>query len=116
MNIKTISHEDYVNYVNSTKKQNIYVIIILVFFLFFSSLFFQTLKGKSVFLPFIRQMSNTFSLDQISKTGNLDANLKTRHYKLNVMAQLTEHKCKNLTSKQSEIAKNRYVKFCSTTA
>ena len=32
-------------------------------------------------------MNNTFSLHQISGTGNLDSNLKTRQYKLNIMAE-----------------------------
>ena len=29
-------------------------------------------------------MNNTFSLEQISKTGNLDANLIIRQYKLDI--------------------------------
>ena len=32
-------------------------------------------------------MDKTFLSDQISKTGNLDANLISRHYKLNLMAR-----------------------------
>ena len=31
-------------------------------------------------------MNNFFSLQQIQKTSNLDANLKSRQYKLNQMA------------------------------
>ena len=33
-------------------------------------------------------MNNSFSLQQIQKTSNLDANLKSRHYKLYQMADL----------------------------
>ena len=32
------------------------------------------------------QMNNNFSLQQIQKTSNLDANLISRQYKLNLMA------------------------------
>ena len=31
-------------------------------------------------------MKNDFPLEQISKTGNLDSNLKLRYYKLDLMA------------------------------
>ena len=61
-------------------------------------------------------MTNTFSLEQISKTDNLDANLISRQYNFNVMAPFMELKYINSTSKQSEIAnKMRYVEFYSTT-
>ena len=50
-------------------------------------------------------MDNTFSLTELSQTGNLDSNLLTRQYKLKLMAQFVEPKFDNLTLKQSEIAK-----------
>ena len=50
-------------------------------------------------------MNNTFSLEQISGAGNLDADLISRQYKLNVMAQFMELKSFDPTLKQSEIAK-----------
>ena len=37
-------------------------------------------------------MNNSFSLQQISKTGNLESNLITRQYKLNLMARFMEIK------------------------
>ena len=50
-------------------------------------------------------MNNTFSLQQISQTGNLGRNLVTRQFKFNLMAQFMEHKSNNPTLKQSEMAK-----------
>ena len=35
-------------------------------------------------------MNNIFSLEQKSKTGNLDSNLTTRQYKLDLMARFME--------------------------
>ena len=35
-------------------------------------------------------MKNTFSLDQISKTGNHDSNLINRQYKQDLMARFME--------------------------
>ena len=49
-------------------------------------------------------MNNNFSLQQIQKTSNLDANLISRQYKLNLMADLMQVKYENQKSKQSEIA------------
>ena len=49
-------------------------------------------------------MNNTFSLQQISKTGNLDSNLISRHYKLNLMANFLRMKNEKRKLKQSEIA------------
>ena len=37
-------------------------------------------------------MNNTFSLQQIQKTSNLDANLVSRQYKLNLMADFMKLK------------------------
>ena len=49
-------------------------------------------------------MNNTFSLQQISRTSNLDANLLSRQYKLNPMAEFMRIKYENTRMKQSEIA------------
>ena len=49
-------------------------------------------------------MNNSFSLQQIQKTSNLDANLISRQYKLNLMADFMRGKYENLKMKQSEIA------------
>ena len=49
-------------------------------------------------------MGNTFSLQQISRTSNLDANLISRQYKLNLMADFMRVKYENPKIKQSEIA------------
>ena len=49
-------------------------------------------------------MNNTFSLQQIQKTSNLDANLISRQYKLNLMADFMKVKYENPRMKQPEIA------------
>ena len=49
-------------------------------------------------------MNNSFSLQQIQKTSNLDANLIYRQYKLNLMADFMRLKYENPKMKQSEIA------------
>ena len=49
-------------------------------------------------------MNNTFSLQQISRTSNLDANQISRQYKLNLMADFMRIKYENPRLKQSEIA------------
>ena len=49
-------------------------------------------------------MNNSFSLQQISRTGNLDSNLISRQYKLNLMADLMRVKYENPKLKQSKIA------------
>ena len=49
-------------------------------------------------------MNNTFSLQQIQKTSNLDANLISRQYKLNLMADFMRLKYENPKLRQSEIA------------
>ena len=49
-------------------------------------------------------MNNSFSLQQIQKTSNLDANLISRQYKLNLMANFLKVKYENPKMKQSEIA------------
>ena len=49
-------------------------------------------------------MNNSFSLQQISKTSNLDANLISRQYKLNLRVDFMQIKYKNPKLKQREIA------------
>ena len=49
-------------------------------------------------------MNNSLSLQQIQKTSNLDANLISRQYKLNLMAYFMKVKYENPRMKQSEIA------------
>ena len=49
-------------------------------------------------------MNNSFSLQQIQKTSNLDANLISRQYKTNLMADFMRLKYENPKMKQSEIA------------
>ena len=49
-------------------------------------------------------MNNSFFLQQMSRTGNIDANLISRQYKLNLMADFMRIKYENPRMKQSEIA------------
>ena len=49
-------------------------------------------------------MNYSFSLQQISGTGNLDANLISRQYKLNLMSDFVRLKNENPRKKQSKIA------------
>ena len=49
-------------------------------------------------------MNNSFSLLQIFKTGNLDSNLISRQYKLNLLTKFMQIKFENPKMKQSEIA------------
>ena len=49
-------------------------------------------------------MISSFSLQQISETGNLDSNLTSRQYKLNLMAKFMQIKFDNPKMRQSEIA------------
>ena len=49
-------------------------------------------------------MNNSFSLQQIQKTSNLDANLLSRQFKLNLVADFVRVKYENPKMKQSEIA------------
>ena len=68
MNFKTNILEEYVSFVDNAKKQNKkfkifpFLIAIIMFFFVFSLI--------SIF-----KMNNSFSLQQISRTGNLDPNL-----------------------------------------
>ena len=47
-------------------------------------------------------MNNSFSLQQISKNGNLDANLISRQYTLNLMSKFMKIKIDNPKLTQSE--------------
>ena len=49
-------------------------------------------------------MNISFSLQQISKTINLDSNLITRHYTPNLMAKFMQNKFEKPKMKQSEMA------------
>ena len=49
-------------------------------------------------------MNNSFSLQQIQKTSNLDDDLISRQYELNLMADFMRVKYENPKMKQSEIA------------
>ena len=49
-------------------------------------------------------MNKSFSLQQIQETSNLDANLISRQYKLNLMADFMRFKYENRKMKQSQIA------------
>ena len=49
-------------------------------------------------------MNNAFSLQQIQKTSNLDANLMSRQNKLNLMADFMRIEYENPKVKQSQIA------------
>ena len=48
---------------------------------------------------------NTFSLQQISETGNLDSNLITRQCKLDLMTSYLENKSMNPRLRQDKLAK-----------
>ena len=49
-------------------------------------------------------MNNSFSLQQMSRTGDLESNLISRQYKINLMADFMRVKYENPKMKQSEIA------------
>ena len=51
-------------------------------------------------------MNNIFSLEQISRTGNLDANLIIHQHKLDLMARFMETKFINPKTKQRKYQKN----------
>ena len=51
-------------------------------------------------------MTNTFSLEQTSKTGNLGNKILLRQYKLDLMAKFIQIKSVNPKIKQSELANN----------
>ena len=49
-------------------------------------------------------MNNSFSIQQVSRTGNVDSNLTSRQYKLNLLADFVRIKIEISKLKQSEIA------------
>ena len=49
-------------------------------------------------------MNNSFILQQVKKTGNLDSNLTSRQYKLNLKADFKRMNYENPKMKQSETA------------
>ena len=49
-------------------------------------------------------MNNSFSLQQKSRTGNLDSNLLSKQYKLNLIIDFMRIKYENPKLKQNEIA------------
>ena len=57
-------------------------------------------------------MNNSFSLQQIQKTSNLDADLISRQYKLNLMADFMRVKYENPKMKQSQIANQLGLSSC----
>ena len=50
-------------------------------------------------------MNITFAFEQIYKTGDLDYNLRLRHYKLDLIASFMEIKSANPKLRQYQIAK-----------
>ena len=50
-------------------------------------------------------MNNTFSMEQVSKTGNLDSTLIFRQDKLDLLGRFVETKSLNLRLRQDQIAK-----------
>ena len=49
-------------------------------------------------------MNNSFSVQRISRTSNLESKLISRQHKLNSLAKFMQIKFENQTLKQSEIA------------
>ena len=58
------------------------------------------------------QMINSFPLQQIQKTSNLDANIISRQNELNLMADFMRLKYKNPRMKQSQIANKIGLSTC----
>ena len=58
-------------------------------------------------------MNNLFSLEQKPRTGNVDANLLIREYRLDLMARFKEIKSLHTKVKKNEIA--RKLRFSSST-
>ena len=81
----------HVNFVDTAKKQcTIFKLNIFFYFIPISNFFSQ---------------SSTSSLEQIPKTGYLEANLILRQYKLNLMSRFLEHKSVKPELRQDQIAK-----------
>ena len=80
MNIKSGLLEDYVNCVETTSRQNTYFKLNVVLFVKIVSLFLFFFYSNN-------KMNNTFYLQQLSQTRNLDNNLILRQYKLDLKAR-----------------------------
>ena len=85
MNLKTNLLEEYIIFVDTTKKQNAYLTRITILFVVILSLFL-------IFFYLNILMNNNFSLHQISGTGSLDSSLISRQYKVNLMAYFLRNK------------------------
>ena len=97
MTIKTNLLEEDANFVDNRKKQIKYFkisTILIALFMFFFVFFLISLFKKN----------NSFSLQQISRTGNLDSNLISRQNKLKLMADFVRVKHENPKMKKSEKA------------
>ena len=57
-------------------------------------------------------MNKSFSLQQLQKTSNLDTNLISRQYKLNLMADFMRVKNENPKLKQSQLANQLSLSSC----
>ena len=95
MNIKTNLLEEYVNFVDLTKKQNKYFKMFIILFVLILCLFFFVLFNN---------LNEWFLVTTNKKSNNLDANLISRKYILNLMADFMRVKYENSKMKQSEIA------------
>ena len=104
MNSKTNLLKNYVNFVNTTTRQNTYY---KIFF------FFLLLLHPCFFLLFEYIIEQQLFLEQISKTGSLDSNLISSQYKPDLMARFMEVKAMNARTTQKEIVKEiRYSISC----
>ena len=57
-----------------------------------------------LFIRLCKNLTNNFTLQQISRTRNLDSNLLSRQYKLNLMADFMRLEYEIQKLRQSEIA------------
>ena len=97
LNIETLLLADYVNFVDSTKKQITYFQIIIDFLLLFYLCFH--------FISYLHTwIINNFSLEQISRTSNLDSSLIQRQYKLDLLPRFMKIKSINPKLRQDEMA------------
>ena len=96
MNIKTELLEEYAKFVGNTGKQKANFEKIVVLFVIILSLFL-------FFFEYL--MNNFFSSEQISKTGNLAANLILRQNKLDLMSRFVEIKSFNPKRGQDRMTK-----------
>ena len=99
LNIKTNLLEEYVNSVDTRTKQNttnFKILIALFVIIIYLFIFFSYLNTK---------MNNTFSLEEISKTGNLDFKLIFRQHEPSSSARFIEIKSLNAKLRQEQMAK-----------